>query len=254
MILTRQGNKTLIADKLYLQFPEHKTYIELFFGAGGMYFNKPIAQNNICNDVDSEVFNLWNEVKFNKDELLKELEQLPIHNDIWKAFKKQTPINNTLRAALFLMYSNFGYMGKPNNLGFSASCNYKDMIIQKIDETFKKIKDVLFMNEDFRNVLPKIKYRSEQEKHNTFIYADPPYLGTYEYKTGWKEKDTIDCFDVVFNSGFKAAMSEFNNPVILDLAKQMNLNVITIGERQNMKNRRIEILVTNYKKNATLFD
>lgn len=254
MILTRQGNKTRIADKLYLQFPEHKTYIELFFGAGGMFFNKPIAQNNICNDVDSDVFNLWNEVKFNKDELLKELEQLPIHDDIWKTFKKQKPLNNTLRAALFLMYSNFGYMGKPDSLGFSASCNYKDMIIQKIDDTFNKLKDVLFMNEDFRNVLPKIKYRSEQEKQNSFIYADPPYIGTYDYKKGWKEKDTIDCFDVVFNSGFKAAMSEFNHPLILDIAKQMNLNVITIGERQSMKNRNTEILVTNYKKYATLFD
>ena len=48
-------------------------------------------------------------------------------------------------------------------------------------------------------------------------------------------------------------MSEFDNPMILDLAKQMNLNVIIIGERQNMKNRKTEILVTNYQKAPTLF-
>ena len=41
---------------------------------------------------------------------------------------------------------------------------------------------------------------------------------------------------------------------ILEQAKQRNLNVITIGERQNLKNRRTEILVTNYKNHATLFD
>ena len=48
-------------------------------------------------------------------------------------------------------------------------------------------------------------------------------------------------------------MSEFDNPMILDLAKQMNLNVIIIGERQSMKNRNVEILVTNYQKAPTLF-
>ena len=41
-------------------------------------------------------------------------------------------------------------------------------------------------------------------------------------------------------------MSEFDHPFILEQAKQRNLNVIIIGERQNLKNRRTEILVTNY--------
>ncbi len=49
-------------------------------------------------------------------------------------------------------------------------------------------------------------------------------------------------------------MSEFDNEFILNQAKERNLNVIIIGERQNLKNRRTEILVTNYKKEPTLFD
>ena len=44
-------------------------------------------------------------------------------------------------------------------------------------------------------------------------------------------------------------MSEFDHPFILKQAKERNLNVIEIGERQNLKNRRTEILVTNYKTN-----
>ena len=253
MILTRQGNKQRIADKIQEQFPRHRTYIELFFGAGGLFFNKNLSPNNICNDVDCDVSNLWNEVRFNKEDLIKEIKLLPIHDDLWKTYKKQKPIDKTLRAAIFLMYSNFGYMGKPDSLGFSASCNYKYMILSKIDKTFDKLKDVLFMNEDFRNVLNKIKYRNEKEKEDTFIYSDPPYIGTYDYKKGWNEKDVKDCFNVTFNSGFKGAMSEFNHPFIIEQAKQRNLNIITIGERQNMKNRKIEILITNYENAPTLF-
>ena len=48
-------------------------------------------------------------------------------------------------------------------------------------------------------------------------------------------------------------MSEFNHPFILEQAKERNLNVITIGERQNLKNRRTEILITNYEQQPTLF-
>lgn len=253
MILTRQGNKTRIADKIYLKFPAHKTYVELFFGAGGMFFNKPVASNNICNDFDNDVFNLWNEVKFNKDALFKEIETLPLHNTLWNTYKNQKPIDPTLRAAIFLFYSNFGYMGKPNSLHFPANQNYRDMILNRIDKTFEKLKSVLFMNEDFRNVLNKIHFRNQSERQDTFIYSDPPYLGTLDYGSGWNEKDSEDCFDITFNSGMNAAMSEFDHPFILQQVKERGLHLHIIGERQNMKNRRTEILITNYQTAKTLF-
>ena len=163
MILTRQGNKKIISQEILKYFPKHNTYIELFFGAGGMFFNKPLSLNNICNDYDNDVYNLWNEVKFNKEKLVIEIETLLIHNKIWEIYKNQKPIDNTLRAALFLMYSNFGYMGRPQSLGYSASCNYKSMIIERIDKTFELLKNVLFTNYDFRNVIEKIKFRTDKE-------------------------------------------------------------------------------------------
>jgi len=50
MILRRLGNKKKIAHKIQAHFPEHKIYIEPFFGAGGMFFNKPKAKYNIVNN------------------------------------------------------------------------------------------------------------------------------------------------------------------------------------------------------------
>ncbi len=41
-------------------------------------------------------------------------------------------------------------------------------------------------------------------------------------------------------------MSEFDNPFIIEQANERGLNINIIGERQNLKNRRTEILVTNY--------
>jgi DNA adenine methylase len=59
MILRRLGNKQAIAQDIIKYFPEHKIYVEPFFGAGGMFFNKPKVKYNIVNDLDSEVFNLF---------------------------------------------------------------------------------------------------------------------------------------------------------------------------------------------------
>ena len=71
MILKRLGNKNNIAKEIQKHFPPHKIYIEPFFGAGGMFFNKPKAKYNIVNDLDSDVFNLFDVVMNQKEELEK---------------------------------------------------------------------------------------------------------------------------------------------------------------------------------------
>ncbi len=259
MILTRPGSKSQMADKIHCHFPKHNSYIELFFGAGGMFFNKPQAKYNICNDIDNEVYNLWSVMQTDSDSLREEIEQMPMHNSLWREYKKGllSDNNSILRAALFLMYSNYGYMGKPDTLHFPVVSNNKKCLLEKFDTTLSKLQDVLFMCEDFRNVLKKCLWRSEGEVEGTFIYADPPYTGTIGagYKNKFTDKDTVDLFEMLVNSEMKFAISEFDNEFILDLATQHRLNVITIGERQNMKNRRTEILVTNYENiQYTLFD
>ena len=62
-VLRRLGNKSRMAKRLIPNFPAHRVYIEPFFGAGGMFFNKRKAPHNFLNDMDSEVFNLWMVIK-----------------------------------------------------------------------------------------------------------------------------------------------------------------------------------------------
>ena len=74
------------------------------------------------------------------------------------------------------------------------------------------------------------------------------------YSNSFTEEQSKELFDTLESTGCKWAMSEFDHPFILQQAKERNLNIITIGERQNLKNRRTEILVTNYSSNQkTLF-
>jgi DNA adenine methylase len=254
MILARLGNKRAIAQKIINNFPKHRTFIELFFGAGGIFFYKQQSDYNFCNDLDDDVFNLYFTLKTQKENLIKELEIMPITETLLKHWQTNYEEDKILKSIRFLMLSNFGYLGNPDTLVYGQSVgNEKKIILTRIEKTFILLKDVKFMNCDFRKVLSKIQFRDD--KKDAFIYSDPPYLNVvsnYQNKD-WNEKDVIDCFDTTFNSGINGAMSEFDNPFVIAEAKKRNLNIIIIGERRNLKNKRTEILITNYENAPTLF-
>lgn len=253
MILRRNGNKSQLADKIYPYFPPHKIYIEPFFGAGGMYFNKSKAKYNFLNDLDDDVFNLFMVIKENRAELYAAIENMPIHQSLMLYWKKKKETHPLWRAVRFLFLSNFTYLSKGYNVKFTAD-NSKEIILSRIEPTFQYMKDARFMCVDFRKVLSMISFGDESalcRKSDAFIYSDGPYFET----NGWysensnKEQDVADHFDMLCSSGIRFGMSEFDNELILDHANQRGLNIIIIGERRNLKNRRTEILVTNYKIN-----
>lgn len=251
MILRRLGNKKKIAKEIQKHFPPHKIYIEPFFGAGGMFFNKPKAKYNIVNDLDSDVFNLFNVVMNQKEELERAFYMMPIHSDLleyWKKNEETEPIKKALR---FLFLSNFTIMGKGSGIRIGASGGTnKNIFDDNLNETFENLKNVQINNCDFKKFINSICFddrKTPTETNESLIYCDPPYLGTDDnYSNSFTEEQSKQLFDTLEETGCKFAMSEFDHPFILEQAKQRNLNVIIIGERQNLKNRRTEILVTNY--------
>lgn len=253
MILNRLGNKTKIAKEIQKHFPKHDIYMEPFFGAGGMYFNKPKAKYNILNDFDDDVYNLFRQLLDNKDELIKWLKLTPITETQFKEWGKgKREDNDLLNAIRFLFISNFGLYGKPNTLRIGA-VNPREQILKQIDLTFNYLQDAYFFNTDFRKFFKKCNYKDNIER--CFCYCDPPYLGTVDnYSNSFTEQDSLDLFDMLCNSGVKWAMSEFNHPFILEQAEKRNLQTTIIGERQNINNRRIEVLIHNYAKQPSLFD
>lgn len=245
MVLTRPGNKRRIAQAILPHFPEHDTYIEPFFGAGGLFFSKPKARHNIVNDMDSEVYNLFKVIVDRRAELEAFWSVMPVHEDLWKYWKANPEGNPIRKAARFLLFSNFSFMGRMTTQCFGQSNAYQ-LVAERIKQVHDQLRGVQLMNCDFRKVLSRISIRPGSEQR-VFIYCDPPYLdtkgGNYE---GFSQQDCDDLFAGLLASGFRFAVSEFDHPYILALAERHHLNVIELGQRQNMKNRRMEILITNY--------
>lgn len=248
MVLTRLGNKRKMKHYLIEHFPKHKMRIELFFGAGGSYFYLPQPKYSILNDLDDDVFNLYKVILDQKEELIKQIKLMPITESLVKHWKKNIETDPIKKAIRFLLLSNFTYLGKGDTLRFGLE-NAKKNLIKNIEPTFLKLQNSTLMNSDFREVIKKINFSDTLlRKDEAFIYMDPVYLGTtHFYKVPkWTVSDTEDCFKIMATSGIPAAMSEFDNELVLELAKKYSMNVIYLKERRNINNRRNEILITNY--------
>jgi DNA adenine methylase len=255
MILTRPGNKRKLAPYLQQHFPAHKMRIELFFGAGGSYFYLPQPKYAILNDFDDDVTNLYKVLLENKDELVEQIRIMPISQSLIKFWKRNPETDPMLKALRFLLLSNFTYLGKGDTLRLGLD-NTKRILIKNIEPTFHLLQNTKITNLDFREVIPKISFSKKLiTKKQAFAYYDPIYLGTehfYKVPT-WNVDCTEDCYKSMATSGIPSAMSEFDSEPILDFASDYKMNVIYLKERQNIKNRRKEVLITNYNSEFKLF-
>ena len=237
-----------MAKEIQKHFPPHKIYIEPFFGAGGMFFNKPKAKYNFLNDIDSDVFNLFKTITETPSDLIAYFSIIPIDETLWEYWKKNKETEPIKKAARFLMLSNFGYMGQADTLHLIDRTSKKSCL-RSLDKGVQFLKDcsTKFSSKDFKDFLNSI-IPIKNKPNDCFIYNDPPYQNTGDnYSHSFTKQDLIDLIEVNIETGCKFAISEFDNPVVLELADKYNLEVITIGERQNLKNRRTEILIVNYQ-------
>ena len=180
---------------------------------------------------------------------------MPVCHDLFNYWRRNKEISPIKKAVRFLMLSNFSYLGNMDCFHLSIH-NTKRIILSRIDAVKELLYDTVISNKDYKVFLNVIHCRKATDRDRFFIYADPPYLNTTcsSYNTDkWTYEDSRNLFDILANYGCKFAISEFDSPLILELTKKYKLDIINICERRNLKNRRNEILITNYSESAMLF-
>ena len=80
------GSKWGSADWIISHFPEHHSYLEPFFGSGGVFFNKPRSDIETINDLDGEVVNLFRQIRNDPERLAREIYFTPYSRE-GKAFR-----------------------------------------------------------------------------------------------------------------------------------------------------------------------
>lgn len=281
------GNKNKLIDKIKSMFPENiNTFYDVFVGGGDVVLNVE-ARNKIANDLNSDLIASFNYIKNyggNIKERLIEIEneyfkmntyegkairswqnEKKIFNMLFESKKKEyyklrEEYNNSKTKDYLILYSliinSFGLVEFRSVNGY---CTYtcgkgrlNDKIVKSLDDFQERVKTIKYINKDF-----SFLYETEF-KENDFVYLDPPYLGTSQYKDRWSEDDEVRLYEVLDyldSKGVKFALSNFKDGVNHDnayLSRWMGkYNVIDLEDNHRALNRfnksnRIEVLVTNY--------
>lgn len=255
------GGKQKLAREIISMMPEHAHYVEVFFGSGAVFFNKPRAAANTINDLNENLINLYIQVRDNYDELCR-LTYWTLHNrrDYERfvrmhesGYKDVDPVTRAF-AFFFLIKTSFqGIAGQgwhPSKTRNSAVFNHN--LLENLKYIRKLLDGVVIENDTFQNVIPKYSHPSY------LLYCDPPYFGTgeqmyYEHELSRAMHEELHY--LLMKSKSMWILSYDDNEFIVNLYKDFFIRRTKITYNTAGRNKSTtELIITNFKPAAPQMD
>jgi DNA adenine methylase len=186
-LIRYHGGKWRIAPWIISYFPPHRVYVELFGGGGSILLRKGRAHEEIYNDLDGEIVNVFRIVRDNGSELKRQLALTPFAREefILSFDPSEDPIEQARRTIVR------AFMGRATNAatsnlkpggalstGFKSNTDKRGVTEARVWEKYpdalnsiiERLQGVVIEN---RNAIELIK---QHDSDNTLFYADPPYV------------------------------------------------------------------------------
>lgn len=213
-----------MAKEIVALMPQHRSYLEPFFGSGAVLFNKPPSAIETVNDVDGDIVNFFNVLRRQPDELAEAISFTPYSRDVFDDAHENRGTEDFDRAYRFAIRSKMGHGFKTyQKTGFkidvyarerSYCVNSWNQMPDKLLTAAARLKDVQIENRPALDLIKKFNH------DNVLIYADPPYLlhtrGGKQYRHEMNEQDHVDLLDglkqhkgYVILSGYPSDMYDY---------------------------------------------
>ena len=157
--ISRMGGKSKLRNKIINMLPSHTTYIELFFGAGWVYFGKDKSKVEVINDIDKELINLFKIIKYHAPEIKRLLQYEFSGRDIFEEYKNSTleHLTEIHRAIRFLYLINNSFAGKGKNFGYGTTTvpNQKIFLTDYLNEIKERLSNTYVENLHFEKIIDK---------------------------------------------------------------------------------------------------
>lgn len=267
------GNKSKHLNKFIKDIPdEYDTYIEPFLGSGALLL-KLQPKKWIVNDLNNDLINIWKSVA---DQHLRIIETFKTFSGNFKKLSKENKIKyckeTTLtiptmsydftRASTFLLMKYCAYMGHivvNNKFIFQGLdgplYNEKDsyFLSEKYYDNLKSVSKFIndtageIHNGDYKNVLKKAK-------KGDFVFLDPPYIESNNYKFNYNKGENIDDLFVnelleqvklLNNKGVKWMMTQADTDQIRTVFKDYTIKQFPVF-RAASNTYKNELLIKNY--------
>ena len=247
--ISRMGGKSRLRKTIIEMLPEHTCYVELFMGAGWVYFGKEPSKVEVVNDIDSELVNLFKMLKYHAPEVERLLQYEFSGRDIFEEYKHATlgQLTEIHRAIRFLYIISQSFASKGDSYGYAPTAKppghiyYTDLLHQVRD----RLRNTYVENLSFETVIDKY------DRTGTVFFADPPYYQTAGYKgCEFGEKDHLLLRKKLGSIKGKFLLTINDCPEVREWYKEFNIKEVEVPYsicRDTEKRRDFkELIITNY--------
>jgi len=179
------GSKNKIALQLSKRLPPHHCWVEAFCGSSALTLRKPPVPIEIINDIDNDIVNLFEQLRYNRKKLIESVKLTPYaEQELINSRKSKARISKLEKARRFLVQSmmaingvfgeergGFSYSDSYSRNGHDARVNRWNNLPKRLELVVERLKGVRIENKDARIVLKRYLKRPA-----TLIYLDPPYF------------------------------------------------------------------------------
>jgi DNA adenine methylase len=181
------GSKWSIAPWIISYIPKHRTYVEPYGGGAAILLRKSRVHEEIYNDLDGDIVNLFRVARDNGEELKRLIELTPFSREEYLQAYKPTddPIEQARRTVIrgFMGRASTGATGEISDTGRTAtgfrarttgsgktSAKVWDSYPESLQAVIKRLKGIVIENKNALEVIDR------HDSPQTFFYVDPPYL------------------------------------------------------------------------------
>ena len=256
-ILKYPGSKWRIAKQIVELIPQHRSYLEPFFGSGAVLFTKTLSPIETINDIDGDVVNLFRCVREHPAELARAVKLTPYAREAYegscRAADESDPIE---KATNFLIHcwQGYGYRTNGQKVGWKNDVQGREkayallewcVLPERIVDTVDRLKHVQIENRPALDVIRRFNYE------NVFMYLDPPYVinsrvGRQEqYKNEMTDQDHEELLKELLSSRAKIMISGSESDMYNDYLQGWEKR--TFLSHTQMGKRRQEVVWMNYE-------
>lgn len=173
------GGKQSMLKHILPLIPEHKIYVEPFFGGGAVFWAKEVSEVEIINDYNGNVVTFYEQLKTNFDELKRIVDATPYSRDVYKRamviYDHPYIFTPVYRAWAFWVGTVQGFSNKIGSWRSSTSRSKESTLNYNKKEAFTKL---LSYRLDLTQIENKdaVELILKQDHEDAFFYVDPPYV------------------------------------------------------------------------------
>lgn len=258
--LTYYGGKQTLAPVIVEMLPEHKIYVEPFFGGGAVFWYKRPSWLEVINDNNHNLINFYLQTQNNYESLnwfikntINSEAQYLHAKDVWNERVDASDVEKAWAIWLITNGSFAGSMHGGWKWSNGTSGSHTGKYIENKARSFSRDVHLRLKNVQIscRNA---IKVIEDRDSPVTVFYLDPPYPGSYQgHYRGYTMKMFNELLYTISQIQGKFILSSYHNQSLRYFTKtnswnrkEIEVTIKTASLGNLVNNKRTEILTYNY--------